>query len=225
MKRAIAIDGPNGAGKSTIARSVADRLGFAYVDTGAFYRAVGLFCVKIGANLDNADEIEACLPHVSLSVEYVNSRQMTYINGMNMTADIRTQAAAEAASKSARVPSLREKVVELSRSISKDENVVMDGRDIGTVVLPDADLKIYLDAGLETRTCRRLSELRDSGQSAEYEAVLQEIIERDHRDSTRASSPLRVAEGAVVIDSSDMSVEQVCDIIVKELEMAKGRQL
>jgi len=196
---------------------VADRLGFAYVDTGAFYRAIGLFCAEDGADLDNPQDVESRLPGVSISVRYDNSRQQTYINGRDVTADIRTQAAADGASKVARVPGLREKVVELARSISKDEDVVMDGRDIGTVVLPNADLKIYLDASIQTRTHRRVSELLNNGQPAEFEVVMKEIAERDYRDKTREISPLRVADDAVVIDSSDMSAEQVCDVIIAEL--------
>ena len=214
MKHAIAIDGPNGSGKSTIARRIAKKLGFAYVDTGALYRAAGLFCLENGADLDNIGEVEACLTQVTLSVKYERNRQVTYVNGKDATAEIRTQEAAQAASKVALVPRLREMVVETARGIAMNENVVMDGRDIGTVVLPQADLKIYLDASLETRTRRRLSELRRNNRPAVFETVLEEIKERDHRDRTREHSPLRVAQGAVVIDSSDMNIEQVCAIII-----------
>lgn len=215
MKHAIAIDGPNGSGKSTIARRVAKKLGFAYVDTGALYRAVGLFCMENGADLNNPSEVEACLTHVTLSVKYNYNRQFTYVNDRDVSTEIRTQEAAQAASMVALVPKLREMVVETARGISVTENVVMDGRDIGTVVLPHADLKIYLDASLETRTRRRLSELRRNNRPAVYEVVLEEIKERDHRDITRERSPLKVAEGAVVIDSSDMNVGQVCGIILE----------
>jgi len=220
---AIAIDGPNGAGKSTIARCVAQTLGYAYVDTGAFYRAIGMFAVESGADPDNADEVAACLPRIDISVSYEGSRQRTIINGRDVTDDIRSQQAAEAASKVARVPSLRGKVVELARSIAKGENVVMDGRDIGTVVLPDAALKIYLDASLEIRAFRRVWELEQAGRPAEYATVLYEISRRDHRDKTREASPLRIAEGAVVIDSSRMNAEQVCARIVEELAAVTGR--
>ena len=218
MKRAIAIDGPNGSGKSTIARMVAAELGFAYVDTGALYRASGLFCLEQGANLDNPAEIVACLPNISLSVRYdENSAQHTYVNGKDMTGEIRTQLAAEAASKSARVPELREIIVNTARQIAASENAVMDGRDVGTVILPNADLKIFLNASVEVRAKRRLAELLANGQSADYEAVLAEINERDHRDRTRESSPLVVADGAVVIDSSNMSIDEVRDRIIEEL--------
>jgi len=218
MKRAIAIDGPNGSGKSTIARMVAAELGFAYVDTGALYRASGLFCLEQGADLDNPADIAALLPKISLSVRYdENSAQHTYINGKDVTGEIRTQLAAEVASKSARVPELREKIVETARRIAESENVVMDGRDVGMVILPHADLKVFLNASVEVRAKRRLAELLANGQSAAYDDVLAEIKERDHRDRTRESSPLRVADGAVVIDSSDMSIDEVRDRIIAEL--------
>ena len=216
MKRAIAIDGPNGSGKSTIARRIAQELGFAYVDTGALYRAIGLFCIESGANPDKPGEVEACLPRVSLSVKYEDNSQITYVNDRDASAEIRTQEAARAASKVALVPKIRALVVETARGISANEDVVMDGRDIGTVVLPHAGLKIYLDASLETRTRRRLGELMRDGRPAEYAVVMKEIEERDHRDSTRECAPLRVAEGAVVIDSSHMSPEQVCGVIIEK---------
>jgi len=218
MKHAIAIDGPNGSGKSTIARSVAKELGFAYVDTGALYRASGLFCLENGADLDIPAEIVACLPKLSISVRYdENSVQHTYVNGRDVTGEIRTQLAAEAASKSARVPELREKIVEIARQIAASEDVVMDGRDVGTVILPNAHLKIFLDASVEARANRRLSELLMNGQPTTYEAVFAEIQERDHRDRTRESSPLRVADGAIVIDSSNMSIDEVRSKIVDEI--------
>jgi len=223
MKRSIAIDGPNGSGKSTIARSVAARLGFAYVETGALYRASGLFCLENGVDLCKPDEIEACLARAALSVRYENSRQSTYVNNRDVTGEIRTQKAADAASKVALIPSLRAKIVKLARQVAMDENVVMDGRDVGTVILPEADLKIFLDASLETRTKRRLDELLGSNQPATYEEVMEEIKERDYRDKTREVAPLMVADGAVVIDSSDMTVKQVCDRIITELQGTGAR--
>ena len=220
MKRSIAIDGPNGAGKSTIAKAVANELSFAYVDTGALYRASGLICLENNVDLDKPCEIEFCLAEVVLSVKYDVSGQRTFVNGRDVTGQIRTLGAAQAASKVARVPSLRAKIVELARNVANSEDVVMDGRDVGTVILPNADLKIFLDASLEARTQRRCAELLSINQVAVYENVMEEIKERDHRDRTRESSPLKVADGAVIIDSSNMSAEEVTARIIKELAVA-----
>lgn len=217
----VAIDGPVGAGKSTIARTAAGRLGFIYCDTGALYRTVGLFCTRDGANLDIPEEIAARLSKIRLEIRLVDGLQRVFLNGEDVSDQIRTPEISMAASKVSAVPEVRAALLDLQRDIAKTSNVIMDGRDIGTVVLPNAQVKIFLTASAEIRAKRRFDELIAKGQTVTFEETLKDVNERDYRDSHRETAPLKQAADAVLADTSeldfDKSVELVCDIIRKAL--------
>ena len=209
----IAIDGPAGAGKSTIAKAVAKRMGFVYVDTGALYRAVGLYMLDRGISIDNAEEVVKALPEITVDIEYMDEAQQVILCGKNVTSRLRTQEVGEAASVTSQYPEVRDKLMELQRSLAERYDVVMDGRDIGTVVLPDADLKIYLTADSRIRAKRRYDELIGKGEKAEFSEILKEVEERDRRDMNRETAPLKKADDAVEVDSSCMTVSEVEDRI------------
>ena len=209
----IAIDGPAGAGKSTIAKAVAKRMGFVYVDTGALYRAVGLYMLDRGISIDDAEEVVKALPEITVDIEYMDEAQQVILCGKNVTSRLRTQEVGEAASVTSQYPEVRDKLMELQRSLAERYDVVMDGRDIGTVVLPDADLKIYLTADSRIRAKRRYDELIGKGEKAEFSEILKEVEERDHRDMNRETAPLKKADDAVEVDSSYMTVSEVEDRI------------
>ena len=209
----IAIDGPAGAGKSTIAKAVAKRMGFVYVDTGALYRAVGLYMLDRGISIDDAEEVVKALPEITVDIEYMDEAQQVILCGKNVTSRLRTQEVGEAASVTSQYPEVREKLMELQRSLAERYDVVMDGRDIGTVVLPDADLKIYLTADSRIRAKRRYDELIGKGEKAEFSEILKEVEERDRRDMNRETAPLKKADDAVEVDSSCMTVSEVEDRI------------
>ena len=209
----IAIDGPVGSGKSSVSRELARRLGFAHIDTGAMYRAAGLFATRRGAGLFDEAAVSALLPEISISVNHCDGVQLIFLNGEDVSREIRTQAASNAASKVSAFPAVREKLVELQRRLAEKTDVVMDGRDIGTHVLPDADLKIYLDAPPEIRAERRFKELLPANPELSLEAVIKETVERDDFDSNREHSPLRRAPGAVLINVGGMSLAGVVDEI------------
>lgn len=215
MPYSIAIDGPAGAGKSTIARAVARELGYVYVDTGAMYRALALYCLRAGMPLLDekavTDGIEAAAVEIAYDAAGV---QQVYLNGENVSESIRTQEVGDAASTISRYLRVREKLVALQQELARESSVVMDGRDIGTKVLPDANLKIYLTAAPEIRAERRLKELLQKGIHAEAAAVLSEVKERDYRDMNRENSPLIRAEDAVLLDSSDMTIDETIDSIL-----------
>ncbi len=211
----IAIDGPNGAGKSTIAKEVAKELEFIYIDTGAMYRVIGFYCINNNIDLDDSNSIENALDKIKMRIEFENGVQHIFINDDEVTDKIRTQQVAEAASKVAVNKKVREKLVYLQQEMSKNNNVVMDGRDIGTKVLPNACLKIYLYATLEERTNRRICELKEKGIAADFNKTKEEIEKRDFRDMNREFSPLRKADDAIVIDTSNMSMIQVKNEIIK----------
>lgn len=218
MKRvAVAIDGPVGAGKSTIARAAAKRLGFVYCDTGALYRAVGLYCSRDGADLKNGADIAAKLPEISLELRLVEGNQMVYLNGENVSDEIRLPEISMAASAVSAVPEVRAALLDLQRSMAQTNSVIMDGRDIGTVVLPNADVKIFLTARPEVRARRRYDELVKKGVETTFEGVLNDLNTRDYNDSHRAAAPLKQAEDAVLADTSELDFEQsvalVCEII------------
>ncbi len=217
----VAIDGPVGAGKSTIARTAAGRLGFIYCDTGALYRAVGLYCTRDGANLDVPEEIARRLPQIRLEIRLVDGLQRVFLNGEDVSDLIRTPEISTAASKVSAVSEVRAALLDLQRDIAKADNVIMDGRDIGTVVLPNAQVKIFLTASAEVRAKRRFDELIAKGQDVTFEETLRDVNERDYRDSHRETAPLRQAADAVQADTSgldfDQSVELVCGIIRKAL--------
>ena len=209
MGYSIAIDGPAGAGKSTIARLVAREKGYIYVDTGAMYRGLAVHFLKQGIDPEDADGIAAACEDADVSIGYEEGSQQIYLNGENITSLLRTEEVGNMASRSSSVPRVREKLLSLQRDLARRENVVMDGRDIGTCVLPDADVKVYLTASSATRARRRYDELREKGVPCDYSQ-----IERDERDMNRAVSPLRQAADAVRIDSSDMTIREVADAIL-----------
>ena len=205
----VAIDGPSGAGKSTIARMVAAELGYVYIDTGALYRSVGVAAIKRGFDPANREQVEAMLPEIEVSLGFVDGIQHVYLNGEDVSEEIRLPEASMAASAVSALPAVRAFLFDLQREIAAKNNCIMDGRDIGTVVLPDADVKIFLTASPEVRARRRYDELLARGNQVEFEPLLQEIIQRDYNDSHRAAAPLKQAEDAVLLDCSDLNLEQV----------------
>lgn len=211
----IAIDGPAGAGKSTIAKRVAKELSYIYVDTGAMYRAMALYLHRNGIAADDTDKIAAACTGADISIEYRDGEQVVLLGGENVNPYLRTQEVSAMASRSSAVPQVRTRLVELQQELAAAQNVVMDGRDIGTVVLPDAQVKIYLTASVEVRARRRFLELQEKGEPAVLEEIAAEIAERDHRDMTREVSPLRQAEDAVLVDTSDMGIDEVADRILE----------
>ena len=211
----IAIDGPAGAGKSTIARRVAKELSFIYVDTGAMYRAMALYLLRKEVNKDDTEQIGEVCQNAEISIEYQNGEQIVLLNGENVNAYLRTEEVGNMASVSSAVPRVREKLLSLQRKLAKDMSVVMDGRDIGTTILPDADVKIYLTASSLTRAKRRYLELQEKGTVCDLDNIQKDIEERDQRDMNREISPLRQAEDAVLVDSSDLTIEQVVDRILE----------
>ncbi len=218
----IAIDGPAGAGKSTIAKEVARRLGFVYVDTGAMYRTMALHFIRSGIDPKDEQAVAASCRDVDVSLRYENGVQQVLLGGENVTGLIRTEEVGNMASATSVYKPVREKLVELQQALARRENVVMDGRDIGTCVLPDAPAKIYLTASSAVRAGRRYKELVEKGVECNLAEIERDIIDRDYRDMNRENSPLRQAEDAVLVDSSCMTVEQVIAAI---LEAAKSRGL
>ena len=214
MSYQIAIDGPAGAGKSTVAKAVAKRLGYIYVDTGAMYRAMALHLLRQGVDTGDAAAVSAASRHADITISYADGVQQVLLNGENVTGLLRTEEVGNMASVSSANPDVRAKLVELQQALAARENVVMDGRDIGTCVLPQADVKVYLTASAACRAKRRYDELQAKGESCDLAAIEEDIRERDERDMTRAISPLRQAEDAVLVDSSDMTVEEVIEKII-----------
>lgn len=213
MTYKIAIDGPAGAGKSTIARRVAKELSFVYVDTGAMYRAIGLFLIRNRTDIKEEAQIREALEKIDISITYTAGEQQVILNGENVSGLIRTEEVGNMASAAAAVPSVREKLLDLQRTLAETNNVVMDGRDIGSRILPDAQLKIYLTASADTRAKRRYDELCQKGVSCDFEEIKDDIIKRDDQDMHRAVAPLIQAEDAVYLDSSEMTVEEVTEKI------------
>ena len=199
----IAIDGPAGAGKSTIAKQVAQKKGYIYVDTGAMYRGLAVHFLKNHIRPEDTEGIIRACEDASVSIGYENGLQQIYLNGENITGMLREEAVGDMASKSSPVPEVREKLLMLQRTLAREKDVVMDGRDIGTNILPEADVKVYLTASVETRAKRRYDELTAKGTDCDMEQITADIEERDHRDMTRETAPLRQAEDAVFIDSSN----------------------
>lgn len=210
----IAIDGPAGAGKSTIAKKIAKALGFIYVDTGAMYRAMALYFIRNGIDASDSTRIEEACPGVEVTIQYKNGEQLVILNGENVNGLIRTEEVGNMASASSVNKTVRLKLVELQQNLARKENVVMDGRDIGTFVLPEADLKVYLTASTTERAKRRYEELKLKGVPADMKDIENDIIDRDHRDMTREFAPLKQAEDAVFLDSSDMTIDEVVDKVL-----------
>lgn len=217
----VAIDGPVGAGKSTIARTAAERLNFIYCDTGALYRAVGLFCLRNGVDMHDPSEIAMSLSSIKLEIRLVEGVQRIFLNGEDVSEEIRLPEISMAASAVSAVPEVRAALLNMQRDIAETNNVIMDGRDIGTVVLPNADVKIFLTAKPEIRAKRRYDELIAKGGSVTFEEVLDDLNKRDYNDSHRAAAPLKKAADAVLADTSELdfeqSVELVCGLIKERL--------
>ena len=211
----IAIDGPAGAGKSTIAKKAAGELGFIYVDTGAMYRAVAVYLTESDISASDEDLVEKSIADISVEIKYEDGAQQVYLNGENVTGKLRTEAVGNMASKASALPCVREKLLSLQRDLAASNDVVMDGRDIGTNILPSAELKVYLTASSAVRAKRRYDELvAKCAENIDIEKIEQDIIQRDKQDMERKTAPLKRADDAVLIDSSDMTIEQVTDTIV-----------
>ncbi len=206
---AVAIDGPAGAGKSTIAKRLSAGLGVIYVDTGAMYRAMALYMIKKGIPADDAEGISKACQDADISIDFMNGEQVVILNGENVNGLIRTEEVSRMASISSKNPDVRTKLVELQRKLAKSKSVVMDGRDIGTVVLPDAKVKIYLTASSAVRAKRRFDELTAKGEKCDLAVIEADIIERDERDMNREIAPLKQADDAVLVDTSDMGIDEV----------------
>ena len=218
----IAIDGPAGAGKSTIAKKVAKELkDYIYVDTGAMYRAIAYYLVTNQVNIENDEELTEACNRISVVIQYENDAQQVYLNGENVTPYLRTEETGNMASKSSAKAPVRAALLDIQRDLAKEYNVVMDGRDIGTNVLPNADLKIYLTASSKERANRRYKELVEKGETADFDKIEADIIERDNRDMNRAIAPLKQAEDAILVDSSNMSIDEVVERILKGVHERK----
>lgn len=214
--KSIAVDGPSGAGKSTMAKKLARALGFLYVDTGAIYRTLGLFALRQGISPEDEAAVAQLLPMVSIRLDYGEDWvQKMYLNGEDVTDAIRTPEVSTTASQISAIPGVRDFLMDMQRDLAKQGNVIMDGRDIGTVVLPDADVKIFLTASAEDRARRRFEELAARGSGTDYETVLADIRERDHRDSTRSAAPLRQAEDALLVDTTGNSMEESFEVLLQ----------
>lgn len=210
----VAIDGPAGAGKSTIARTAAKNLGYIYVDTGALYRAVGVYSLRHGFDTKNADTVAATLPDIQVELKFLGDIQHVFLNGEDVSEEIRTPDASMAASDVSAVPAVRQFLFDLQRDIAKQNNCIMDGRDIGTVVLPDAQVKIFLTASPEARAQRRYKELQEKGASDTYEAVLADLKQRDYNDSHRAVAPLKPAEDSILVDTTALNLEKSVEKVI-----------
>ncbi|MBR4452415.1 MAG: (d)CMP kinase [Clostridia bacterium] len=204
----VAIDGPAGAGKSTVARAAAKELGYIYVDTGALYRAVGLNALRNGIKTDDPEGVGASLPGITVELKFENGEQSVLLNGENVSSQIRSPEASMAASDVSAIPAVRAFLFDLQRDIARNNSCIMDGRDIGTVVLPDAQVKIFLTASPEIRAKRRYDELIAKGSSVEFKDVLDDLIKRDYNDSHREVAPLRPAEDGVILDTSGLTLDE-----------------
>ena len=210
----VAIDGPAGAGKSTIAKAVAAKKGYVYVDTGAMYRAMALYFLRAGISKDDEAKISASVDDIRVSIKYEDGTQHVILNDEDVTGLIRTEEVGNMASATSVYGAVRTKLVALQQELAKTTDVIMDGRDIGTVVLPNADVKVFLTASVECRAKRRFDELKAKGENPDFEQIAKDIEERDYRDSHRQISPLKQAEDAVLVDSSDMTIDEVVNTII-----------
>ena len=218
MGFSVAIDGPAGAGKSTIARLVAEEKGFIYVDTGALYRALGVHFMEQGIDLSKEDEIVAACVGVHVDIKHVAGVQQVFLNGKNVTEQLRDEAVGKVASATASIFQVRQTLLAVQRNLAKEKDVVMDGRDIGTEILPDANVKIFLTASVTVRAARRYEELKKQGMACDINKIEEDIKARDLQDTKRAVAPLRQAEDAILIDSSDLTIEQVVAEIVRYIK-------
>lgn len=209
----VAIDGPAGAGKSTVAKLVAKEKGYIYVDTGAMYRGLAVHFLDKGLQAKERDKIIEACKDAEVTIRYEEGVQQVYLNGRNITSRLREEEVGKMASETSPIPEVRAKLLELQKGLARTQDVIMDGRDIGTCVLPDADVKVFLTASVKTRAKRRFDELTEKGIKCDFEEIARDIAERDERDMTRDIAPLRQAEDAVLVDSSDMSIEEVVETI------------
>jgi len=216
----VAIDGPAGSGKSTAAKEIAKTLGYIYVDTGAMYRAVAFYCIENGIDTKDVFAIENSLDKIHIDLKYENNEQKIYLNNIDISSDIRTQTVAKGASDVAAIEKVREVLVDLQKKIAENNNIVMDGRDIGTCVLPYASVKIYMDADVGERAKRRCGELKQKGIDFDFDKIKQEIVERDENDRNRKVSPLRKADDAIFFDSTNKSIEEVKNDIISIVRKA-----
>lgn len=223
MKLQIAIDGPSGAGKSTVAKALAAKMGIVYVDTGALYRTIGYYVRSKNADPKSAEQVEALLPEIQLKLGYENGTQQVYLNGEAVGERIRTPEMSMYASAVSAIPAVRTFLLSTQRSIAEENSVVMDGRDIGTVILPNANVKIFLTASNECRAMRRYEELKAKGIETDYQSVLADMIQRDENDRTRDVAPAVAAEDAVTVDNSGMTPEESCLAIMKLIEEKIGK--
>lgn len=214
----IAIDGPAGAGKSTIAKTVSKNLGYIYVDTGALYRTIGLNVLRQGKDTKKPDEVVSTLADVKVSLRFVDGEQRVFLGEEDVSEAIRQNEVSMAASNVSSIPAVREFLFDLQRNIASENNCIMDGRDIGTVVLPDAKIKIYLTASAEARADRRFKELTEKGQSVDYNVILEEIKKRDYQDMNREIAPLKKAEDAVLVDTTELNLQESIDYMVKVIK-------
>lgn len=212
----IAIDGPAGAGKSTIAKLVAKKLGFVYVDTGAMYRAMALFFIRQGIPPEDETAVSLASGEADITIRYEDGIQQVILNGENVSGLIRTEQVGNMASATSRYPAVRAHLLDLQRELAAGTDVIMDGRDIGTCVLPDADTKIFLTANPRVRALRRYKELTEKGEMCNLQEIEQDIIERDRRDTTRETAPLKQAQDAVLVDGSELTIDQVVERIIRE---------
>lgn len=227
--RSVAIDGPSGAGKSTLAKRLAQELGFWYVDTGAIYRTVGLAALRGGIDPADGDKVAAMLPSLSITMGYgADGLQHMFLDGEDVTQNIRENEVSAYASQVAAIPAVRDFLMEMQRKAAREHDVIMDGRDIGTVVLPDADLKIFLTAAPEARAERRYRELLERGQRADFDQVLREVVERDRRDTQREAAPLRQGPDAVLADTTGLDLEEsfrlLLDLVRDRLGIKEGHE-
>lgn len=215
----IAIDGPAGAGKSSVAKAVASKLGFIYVDTGALYRSIGVNALRHGISTDDANAVTALLPDTKVELKYIDGAQRVFLNGEDVSEEIRMPEASMAASNVSAIPEVRTFLLDLQRNMAVTNNVVMDGRDIGTVILPDAQYKFFLTASAEVRADRRFKELKEKGIDVDYDKLLKEIIQRDYNDSHRETAPLKQADDAILVDSSNMTLEESINAIASRIKV------
>ncbi|MBE5936641.1 MAG: (d)CMP kinase [Lachnospiraceae bacterium] len=220
MGFAMAIDGPAGAGKSTIAKLVAAKLNLTYIDTGAMYRAVGYYMTNNNIDTDNPEKVSEACNNIDITIEYENGVQQIILNDVNITAHLREEIVGINASKVAKYQAVREKLVDIQRKLAGTKRVVMDGRDIGTCVLPNAEIKIYLTASVDVRANRRYDELTKNNIECDYEAIKNDIATRDYEDMHREISPLKQADDAILVDTSDMNIDQVVAKIISIYEDA-----
>ncbi len=218
----IAIDGPAGAGKSTVAKKISGEMGFIYVDTGAMFRAIAIYFLRNKVCPEDPEACKEACRHIDVSIIYEEGAQQVLLNGENVTGSLRTQEVGDMASRASVNPDVRGTLLELQRKLARENDVVMDGRDIGTVVLPNAELKVYLTASSRVRAVRRVGELKEKGIEADLDVTEKEIIERDMRDMNREVAPLKQAEDAVLVDTDSMGIEDVCRTLMDLVKERRG---